>query len=83
MKGSGSSKVVYAIVLTWPEGSVLKLGAPVTSKATEVTMLGYQGPLKWTTAPFGQGLYVTMSNIPWNKLPSITAWVLKITNVSN
>ena len=83
MKGSRSSKTVYAIVLTWPEDTILKLGAPIPSQSTTVTMLGYEDPLKWVSGPGGQGLHVTMSNVPWNKLPSTTAWVLQITQLQN
>lgn len=83
MKHSRNSKVVYAILLSYPEDPVLKLGAPVPSQTTEVTMLGYPNSFKWISGPGGQGLYITIPSIPWNMLPCQWAWVLKITELEN
>ncbi|CAC5367002.1 FUCA [Mytilus coruscus] len=63
--------------------AVLKLGAPIPSQQTEVTMLGYPDKFIWKAGPGGQGIYVTIPIIPWNKLPCEWAWVLKLTHISN
>lgn len=83
MKNSGNSKVVYAILLSYPEDTVLKLGAPIPSQTTEVTMLGFPNSFKWISGPGGQGLYITIPTISWNMLPCEWAWVLKITGLGN
>lgn len=75
--------MVYAIMLTWPDDSVLVLGAPIPSQSTQVTMLGYEGTVNWITGPGGQGMNITLQNIPWNKLPSPWAWMFKLTNIAN
>lgn len=75
--------MVYAIMLTWPDDSVLVLGAPIPSQSTQVTMLGYEGTVNWIAGPGGQGMNITLQNIPWNKLPSPWAWMFKLTNIAN
>jgi hypothetical protein len=44
MKKDTSSVAVYAILLEWPADNMVKLGAPITSAGTTVTMLGYKKP---------------------------------------
>lgn len=80
-KKSESGTVVYAAVHDWPSQNVLTLGAPKATKDTKVTMLGYPGTFIWTSHGNEQGLEVLFPFIPPNKLPSVWAWVLKITNV--
>jgi hypothetical protein len=67
-KAVDNTTTVYAILLSWPEDSVLMLGAPVPSTSTVVTMLGYSEPFKWVT-PGPQGINVTVPAISWNNLP--------------
>ncbi|XP_063430610.1 alpha-L-fucosidase-like [Mytilus trossulus] len=82
-KTENDDSMVYAIMLTWPDDSVLMLGAPIPSQSTQVTMLGYEGTVNWKAGPGGQGMNITLSNIPWNKLPSPWAWMFKLTNIAN
>ncbi|CAG5124359.1 unnamed protein product [Candidula unifasciata] len=74
--------VVYATLFAWPNANILKLGAPVTTPNTAVSLVGYKGsPFSWTASP-GQGLSIIMPNINPNDLPSQWAWVLKLTNLT-
>ena len=82
-KTTDGTTTIYAILLSWPVDSILKLGAPVPSPQTEVTMLQYPNGFKWVSGPSGQGIDITIPVIPWNLLPCDWAWVLKITNISN
>ncbi len=75
--------IAYAILLNWPVGNTLILGAPVTTSQTTVTLLGYKGdPFKWA-AHSGGGIDITFPAIPVNKMPCEWAWVLKLENLSN
>lgn len=78
---SVSGYSVYAFVLTWPENNLLKLGSPVTSTSTEITMLGFSAPLKYTCTNS-----TTIVNMPYlapNKMPCKDSWVLKFDNLKN
>lgn len=75
--------VVYAILLSWPEENVLKLGSPIPSPNTEVSMLGYSDKFKWFSGPSGKGIYITIPVIPINKMPCEWAWLLKLTFIQN
>jgi hypothetical protein len=55
-----NTTTVYAILLSWPEDSVLTLGAPVPSTSTVVTMLGYSEPFEWIAESSQQGINVTI-----------------------
>ncbi len=82
-KSNIGRKDVYAILLNWPKGDTLTLGAPVTTSQTTVTLLGYKGdPFKWA-AHSGGGIDITFPAIPENKMPCEWAWVLKLENLSN
>ncbi|KAL5019282.1 hypothetical protein ScPMuIL_005004 [Solemya velum] len=81
-KEVGTSKTVYAILLSWPEDNILTLGAPITTPKTTVTMLGYKPPLKWA-AKTSAGIMITIPNISINKMPCLWAWVLKFENLIN
>lgn len=76
-------RVVFAISLVWPENNVLKLLSPIPSQSTEVTMLGYHTPFTWTAGPGGQGIYITIPYIPYNRMPCQWAWVFKMTMIQN
>ena len=41
-------------------------------------MLGYNEKLKWTNS--GSTIQIEFPNVPFNKLPSQVAWVLKFDN---
>jgi alpha-L-fucosidase len=82
-KTENGGTTVYAFLLSWPEDPVLKLGAPIPSPNTEVTMLGYPDKFDYITGPGGQGVYVTIPKISWNKLPCQWVWVLKMTSIEN
>ncbi|XP_063430714.1 alpha-L-fucosidase-like [Mytilus trossulus] len=75
--------VVYAIVLSWPEHSVLKLFEPLATPVTLVTMLGYQGQFIWIPGTEYQGIYIDVPMISWNKLPTQWAWIFKLTFIDN
>ena len=82
-KTENGGTTVYAFLLSWPEDPVLKLGAPIPSPNTEVTMLGYPDKFDYIAGPGGQGVYVTIPKISWNKLPCQWVWVLKMTSIEN
>uniref|UniRef100_A0ABM5ET36 Alpha-L-fucosidase n=1 Tax=Pogona vitticeps TaxID=103695 RepID=A0ABM5ET36_9SAUR len=72
---------VYAIFLTWPESNVLTLSSPVPSSSSQVTMLGFSGPLKWQESP-GKGLQVTLPSAIPSLLPLQPGWTIKLTGVA-
>ncbi|GFY67808.1 alpha-L-fucosidase [Trichonephila inaurata madagascariensis] len=69
---------IYAIVLDWPKNNVLELGSLQLDAEDEIYMLGVSKPLEFTQAR--KVLSVTFPYLPPNKLPSMYAWVLKVTN---
>jgi len=85
-KSPANETVVYAIVLDWPEGNTLVLGAPVATAGTKVTMLGYTGTSTFSLATPEDdsigAMTINIPAIPINKLPSVWAWVLKLEHVS-
>ncbi|KAK0054541.1 alpha-L-fucosidase [Biomphalaria pfeifferi] len=71
---------VYAFVYDWPEG-VLKLGAPVPSSQTQVTLLGsYNQAFTYTYEP-GQSFNINIPTISFNQMPCEWLWVFKLTNL--
>ncbi|KAH9514692.1 Plasma alpha-L-fucosidase [Bulinus truncatus] len=69
---------VYAIVYNWPEG-VLKLGSPIPTSQTQVTLLGsYTQTLLYVYMP-GQSLNINIPVIPFNLMPCEWLWVFKLT----
>ncbi|XP_021348707.1 alpha-L-fucosidase-like [Mizuhopecten yessoensis] len=73
---------VYAIVLDWPDNNVLKLGAPVVSPVSKVSLLGYSGQLTLTPG-VGSGVTVTIPPISINEMKVRWAWVFKFTGLQN
>ncbi|XP_074782066.1 tissue alpha-L-fucosidase isoform X2 [Athene noctua] len=71
---------VYAIFLIWPRDNVLKLSSPTPSPATQVTMLGFAGTLKWQKSP-GKGLLVTLPYMLPSPLPPQPGWTIKLEGV--
>jgi len=74
-------KIVYAIVLSWPESGILKLGIPQSTSDTTIEMLGLPG----LHLPYKAGvtLNVTFPKIPITIQPSSDAWVIKMKNLRN
>ncbi|XP_046357814.2 alpha-L-fucosidase-like [Haliotis rufescens] len=81
-KKDGDQNNVYAIILDWPEGDTLTLGAPVTTVATTVSLMGYQGNFNWKKGNTG-GIVIEIPPIPVNKIPCMWAWSFKLTGLSN
>ncbi|KAJ4431861.1 hypothetical protein ANN_20467 [Periplaneta americana] len=71
--------VVYAIVLDWPQGNILTLGAPQLADQSTVSLLGYSQPLQWT-AESGS---IQVQFPDKAEVKTEWAWVLKLTSVSN
>ena len=52
-KGSDKTeKIVYAIVLNWPQEGKLQIGAPQLTDSSSITMLGYSHDLKVSNSFF-------------------------------
>ncbi|XP_034502360.1 tissue alpha-L-fucosidase [Ailuropoda melanoleuca] len=71
---------VYAIFLHWPDDGVLYLASPVTTSTTQITMLGIEKDLKWSTDP-EEGLLVYLPQLPLFTLPVEIGWTIKLTGV--
>ncbi|XP_074043843.1 plasma alpha-L-fucosidase [Macrotis lagotis] len=73
--------LVYAIFLQWPSSGVLSLDQPQTTTGlTEVKLLGYEHPLKWTPMST-QGIKVSLPQLTTDKLSCKWGWTLKMKNV--
>ena len=77
---TGSLNTVYALVLKWPTGQ-LHLGAPVPTRTTSVTLLGYAQPLAWTVSDVG-GVVISIPQLSVREIPCLWAWVFQLTNIS-
>ncbi|XP_066573357.1 tissue alpha-L-fucosidase isoform X2 [Amia ocellicauda] len=74
---SAKGSQVFAVFFQWPSDFTLRLTVPKTSPSTNVTLLGYPKPLKWT--PLHQtGLSVLLPSLP---PPAPSAWTLKLQGV--
>lgn len=73
----GTHSTVYAIALRWPVDNQLYLDAPITTSATNVTLLGYPTPLKWSPASL-EGIRINVPALDENELPCKWAWVFRI-----
>ncbi|XP_062502111.1 tissue alpha-L-fucosidase-like [Corticium candelabrum] len=76
------SKTVYAIITDWPTGSTLNLTSPIPSQSTAVSILGYEGSLKWSGTPDKAGMSIMWPILTVSELPSMYQWTIKLTNVS-
>lgn len=74
------SGIVYAIVLKWPEGQSLHLGAPKFSDSLHVSIIGYSGLITVEASDKG-GIILTIPIIPINEIPTKWAFVLKMTGL--
>lgn len=77
---TSKGSVVYAIFLHWPENGVLNLQSPKTTSSAQITMLGIQKDLKWSTNPH-DGLLIYLPQLPPSALPVEFAWTVKMTGV--
>ena len=75
----GFLNIVYALVLKWPEGQ-LRLGAPVPSSSTVVTLLGYAQPFTWSASGTG-GMVINIPPLSLTEIPCLWAWVFQLTDV--
>ncbi|KAL3877688.1 hypothetical protein ACJMK2_035355 [Sinanodonta woodiana] len=80
-KKSANGTAVYALLLEWPDSDLL-LQSPVTTSYTKVTLLGYNGDLKWKTKS-PTGMAILIPTIPFNKMPCEWAWTFKLENLMN
>jgi len=72
---------VFAFTLQWPASGKLVLAAVHASADMTLSMLGYGGPVKWTTRPQG-GISIEMPTISYDKMPCSWAWTFKLINVA-
>lgn len=75
---NSTTGAVYGIVLQWPKGNTVTIGAVSTSAATAVSLLGY-GLVKWTMV--GSMLDVQLPYLPLDT-PLQWAWTLKFEGVN-
>jgi hypothetical protein len=78
-KNIDGSLVVYAILLSWPEQPVQKLGVPIPSPVTVVSMLGFPNVINWNFGPENKGIYIEILTISWHLMPCDWAWTLTLT----
>ena len=74
LRFGASTTTVYAIVLNWPAGGLLKLGSIEPTSNMSVRMLGAGWPLKWSKGVSG-GINVEMPLLPLDT-PLRWAWTL-------
>lgn len=70
--------IVYAFVLKWPAGDLLKLGTPKTGQKTAITMLGVSKPLHFKSMSSAKGISIDFSTISFTAMPNMHGWVLKM-----
>jgi len=75
-----SNGTVNAIFIDWPSDGKLTLTLPVTSPSTQVSFIGYEGQIEWTSSG-SSGLVVSLPMLDINTNPSPYAWVLTLNNV--
>ena len=60
---------VYAILLDWPKGGILTLGAPDATYGNKITLIGYKGSGLWLVKrPMG-GISIQVPPISINDMP--------------
>ena len=75
-----ASGAVYATALAWPTGNVLELGAPVTTGATTVALVGSAAVVTWAPR-VGGGMVITVPPLTVAQLPCEHAWSFKLGGV--
>ncbi|VDI82404.1 alpha-L-fucosidase [Mytilus galloprovincialis] len=83
MKKGATETDVYAILLEWPDSNLVKLGAPITSKDTTVSMLGYPDKVTWTAGAGGKGINIQIPPLSVETMPCEWAWTFKMTGLQN
>ncbi|XP_052075492.1 alpha-L-fucosidase-like [Mytilus californianus] len=83
MKKGSTETDVYAILLEWPDNNLVKLGAPITSKDTTVSMLGYPEKVTWTAGAGGKGINIQIPPLSVKTVPCEWAWTFKMTGLQN
>ncbi|KAL3853072.1 hypothetical protein ACJMK2_016652 [Sinanodonta woodiana] len=82
MKQGDSGTLVYAILLNWPTGDTVHLGAPMTTVSTVVSMLGLPGKLSFSSTGTA-GMIINLNPINPNINPSKYAWVFQLEGLAN
>jgi hypothetical protein len=59
----------------------IALGAIAPSEATQIFLLGYDKKIQWVPDPSGTGIFIDISEIDMNALPSTWALSFKIVNL--
>ena len=75
-----AGKVVYGILLSWPEDGVVEVESPQAGPDTVVTLLGYEGPLHYEVTNRAN-MVISLPDISNTTLK--WSWVLKFTNLQN
>ncbi|XP_076109079.1 alpha-L-fucosidase-like [Mytilus galloprovincialis] len=83
MKKAVTATDVFAILLEWPDNNLLKLGAPIISEDTTVSMLGYPKTLTWTAGIGGKGITIQIPYMSVKTMPCQWAWTFKMTGLQN
>eukprot|EP01097_Dermamoeba_algensis_P005925 TRINITY_DN372_c0_g1_i1.p1 TRINITY_DN372_c0_g1~~TRINITY_DN372_c0_g1_i1.p1 ORF type:complete len:252 (-),score=53.16 TRINITY_DN372_c0_g1_i1:27-782(-) len=76
---TSKQNVVYAIVLGWPKGNVLKLSLPIATSSTTAELLGYG---KVDILPKSSGLGIIFPALTPDLLPCKWAWTVKFTQLA-
>ncbi|GFO40534.1 alpha-l-fucosidase-like [Plakobranchus ocellatus] len=76
---------VFAILLKWPEdlSHPLILADPIPTDSTQISLLGYEGPVFPWIHHVGSGLEINLPMIHATSMPCEWAWVLKLTDIYN
>ena len=74
---------MYAFLLVWPNSSTeIALGAPLTTAATTVTLLGSSGgPLPWRASNGTAAIFIDVASVRLHTLASRWIWAFKLENV--
>ncbi|KRZ77260.1 Alpha-L-fucosidase [Trichinella papuae] len=76
------STTVYAILLKWPDNSLLSLETIEANKLTKISMLGFPEYLSFRFKN-PSGIEIDLSNLNPINLASKWAWVIKIENIAS
>ncbi|XP_003373634.1 plasma alpha-L-fucosidase [Trichinella spiralis] len=76
------STTVYAILLKWPDNSLLSLETIAANNLTKISMLGFPEYLSFRFKN-PSGIEIDLSNLNPINLPSKWAWVIKMENIAS
>ncbi|VDP19462.1 unnamed protein product [Soboliphyme baturini] len=74
--------IIYAFMLKWPEGNLLKLGAPKATENTRVSMLGSGTKLKYEILS-PRGITIDLTETLLTGLGSKWSWVIKMEQLAS